>query len=196
MAEIKQTSKADQITMLFVVIGASVIAACAIAMTFLYYYNPTGSYIAGKMLVEPDRLEKMGYSEAVVRGGDNTPFVLAEIRFGHFDSALKGWVNTPVDMDKYARFFSLIAADTSLSEINDTIRAGFLQGHPSKLILSAKRAGSVQDTKTEFLQVDFSNEGNYYRINLRAQTTKKANEDLWVYFYHPGIGKEVLNLFK
>lgn len=118
-------------------------------------------------------------------------FVLDDIEFSYYDSQIKEWKHYPIDVEKYAKFYWMVASDKSL-EMPDEIKNEFTPANLATLNLNIHDELKISlQTRKVFSRIEFIKEGNYYRINLREQNSI----DAWAYFYHPGIYREVIELF-
>lgn len=190
MVEIHDSSKAQQIKAFLLVFGSGIFAAFLLCLGLLYYYNPSGSYLAKNTLLDPAAMETWHFNQTVERGKDNSPFILNGIEFSYYDSQAKRWKNIPVDQTKYGRFYQLTSNDKSIDDLPDDIKSSFGQGHPSSLTLKTKRESS-SNVADPFIKVDFSENGDFYRIQLRQHGQGQG----WAYFHHQGIFKQATHLF-
>lgn len=195
MAEIDRASKFKEVKALLLVIGLGVVAAGFLSIGFLYFYNPIGSYRAGNMLLDPAVITGMQYSEAAKRGGDNTPFIFAGIEYSYFNATQKRWDHASIPMDRYDRLYKLIANDRSMPDVTESAREAFRKGNLSGLVIRTRRDNGGKTPPEDFLKVDFSSDGNYYKIELRAVKGEKGTEDGYAYFYHEGIGTSAYAIF-
>lgn len=192
MAEIQDSSKVQQIRTLLFVFGSGIVVAFALAFFMLHYYNPSGSYEAKNALVDPAALADMRFSEPLVRGGDNTPYVFQEFEFTYYDYAAKQWKRLPIQLKDYAEFYALVAKDQSLASVPDDVKSSFNLDHPASLALKIRRENASQGGSRDFIKVDFVERGNHFRIQLREQGDDGEG---WAYFYHPDVYKQILQLF-
>jgi hypothetical protein len=81
----------------------------------------------------------------------------------------------------------------SLQEPSEKIIGLFSQRHPASLQLNVALSGGDASGQTDqpFSEITFAEDGDYYRISLR-HTSKDLT---WAYFLHPGIYRDVINLF-
>ncbi len=179
-------SASGHIRTLIIVMGGAILLALSLSIGMLYYYNPPGSYLAGNMLLDPNLLPSLRFSEAIKRGGDQTPFVFSGIEYTYYDQDLKKWNVISVDLNRYQILYHLIAMERSYVEISDQIKNSFLAPPPSTLSIKVRRANTI-DTTSELLKIDFATDGDVYRISLRNDTAKNENFEPFVYFYHRNI---------
>lgn len=191
MAEIRQESKNKEIRNLLFVIFSGILGAFAVALGMLYYYNPNGSYLAGNVLLSPESTQVLRFNDVNPKTGATSKFVFDQVEFSYFDAKLKQRRNLSVDRDNYVKLFQSISSDRSL-EATDEIKNLFNKD-PSKLVLKIRSETNVAANAISkpFIEVDFANEGDYYRIELHEENSL----DSWAYFYHPGIYSKVFNIF-
>lgn len=190
MAEIRQESKNKEIRNLLFVIFSGILGAFAVALGMLYYYNPTGSYLAGNVLLSPESTQVIRFNDVNPKTGATSKFLFDQVEFTYFDAKLKQWKNLNVDQDKYVKLYQAISSDRSL-DATDEIKILFNKD-PSKLILKIRSDTNVAANAITkpFIEVNFANDGDYYRIELHEENSL----DTWAYFYHPGIYKETFNI--
>lgn len=191
MTEIRDSSKASQITMLLAVLGAGILAAFLMAVGLLYNYNPEGSYLANNVLLSPEQASVMRFSEGNAKTDTLLRFSFDKIEFAFYDLTKRQWRQVTLDLEKYAAFYNMVQGEQSLVNVNDEIKALFNRGYPSNLQIKMQmdRGAAAKTGSSTFLQADFVQD--YYRVQLREQAVGQA----WAYFYHPGIHAQVLKLF-
>lgn len=187
MAEQQNFSKSKQIRQLLFVVGMGVLAAFLLAFGMLHYYNPSGVYLARNVLMAPEGITSIHFSEGKVR------FVLNDMKFSYYDEVAKQMKSLHIDMPQYESFYRLVGNDRSLEIIPDDVRNQFNSARLASIDLSVREEmdKSLHSATHLFLRVEFANSGNYYRAQLRMQD---ANE-VWAYFHRKGIYNEVLTLF-
>jgi hypothetical protein len=192
MAEKGNYSKFKQVKVLLCVLGAGLAAGIIMALLMLHYYNPEGSYLAKNVLLDPENAYSLRYVEPGKKS-DNR-YVSEGAYFSYFDPELKEVQSIPIDREKYAKFYNLIANERSIIEPDSRIEGLFNDPHSAALALKIRRVGEDASKGVEsiFSKIDFAYEGDYYRIQLR-QSAPGAG---WAYFYHPHIYREAVALFK
>lgn len=192
MADTYDDSKARQVRALLLVFGSGIAMGIIVAIGMLYYYNPSGSYLAKNVLLTPENASTMRFNDSHSSRG-NDRLVLNDIQFAYYDQAAKQTRRMHVDMDKYAQFYAMVSNETSLAYVDDKVKALFNTPHPSSMVLKVKpeNAQKSTDAAIPFLTIEFANDGNHYRVQLREQ----GSEDAWAYFYYEGLYQKVLKLF-
>lgn len=192
MTQENEYTKAKQIRKLLAIMISAMLAAILLAVGMLYRYNPSGIYLAKNVLLAPESLPSLRYSEGNQRLGTASRFAFSNIEFMYFDVKRGKWEKKAIEAELYSRFYEMIADRQSLGEVSQDIINLFNTGRHSLLTINVQQ-GSVGSDKdsVKFLQASFAPEGDYFRILLRSHGTK----DHWVYFHYPGIYQNVLNLF-
>lgn len=189
MSEPSHSTKRE-IRNLIGVILSGVIGACLLTGILLHFYGPTGRYYVSNVLLSPDLVQNLSYQEVDPKTGQATHYVFRGIEFAYYDPAQKKWISFPVLSDIYEKFYQKISNDLSLEEISNQILDTFYKSQPAKLTIKIKTdSAAVQRT---FQDLELADQGDYYRVQLRQQTESAGG---WVYFYHPGIYQEAMNLF-
>jgi len=186
-------TRKSQIRNLIVIIGSGVIAALFLVFGTLYFYNPPGNYYTKNVLLHPDSVKSMRFSEGSSRKSGDQRFVIDDIEFSYFDQATNKVKVVKITMDQYAKFYALVDGEESIGIIPNETENTFNQTPVATLILKVRNESDShsQGQSKNFLVVAFLPQGDYYRIQLRTQTTQES----WAYFLHPGIYQQVLTLF-
>ncbi len=172
---------------------SSLVCAAAVTLFLVYQYGPTGQYSVEHALLEPDMIPVLAFNDTNNKTGGQTRFVFDKISFNYFDTAKQTTRNIPVSSTLYARFYNQIKKLRSIRQPSDETVSFFQNANPAKLILrirTASQSSWVAETKI-FQEVQFANNGDYFRIKLREEKP----EGEWAYFYQPGILKETTKIF-
>src|SRR5947207_328834 len=87
MTEIQESTKKKQILTLLSILGLGIGTAFIFVVIMLSYYNPTGSYLAKNVLISPENLSKMRFSETNnIKASEKSRFMLDRLEFTYFDS--------------------------------------------------------------------------------------------------------------
>jgi hypothetical protein len=172
------------------VLGAAVICAALLASLFLYYYGPSGRYLAGNTLLDPSIMDQINYQDQHPRTGKKVHFAFDRIEFSYFDLQNRQMRIFPIPIDSYQKFYKQVASEKSLLEVTQKIQSLFFQSHPALLTVSMRsKEGSESGTPKVFQVVQFISE-DYFRVQLHEK-----NEGEWAYFYRPGLYQEIMRLF-
>lgn len=188
----KSPSAAVQIRNLLFVIGSGTLCACALAWLMIVYYGPSGSYLVRNALLSPDLIQNLTYNETLSKNGASSTYVFDKIEFSYFDETEKKWIKLIVPIELYRSFYQRIESEKSLLDMPDDVVNETFKNTPASLSLIVHAQNNSVMTQT-FQEVQFPKNGDYYRITLREQTSKPSGS--WIYYYHPGIYKEALQLF-
>lgn len=185
---------------LLAVLGAAVLCAALLAFFFLYYYGPSGRYLAGNTLLDPSIMAQINYQDHHPQTGKKVRFVFDRIEFSYFDPE-KGQMHIfPISLETYQSFYKQVSSDRSLLEVNQNIQNLFLQSHPALLTMSMQSQEGLENRTARdhlntkagshvFQVVQFIPE-DYFRVQLHGK-----NEGEWAYFYQSGLYQEILHLF-
>lgn len=178
-----------QICNLLSVIGGGVVCALLISSFLLYYYGPTGSYLAQNTILSPAVSEILRYQDIESNGKGTKHFVFDSIQFSYYDTKSNQWHKETMNEKKYRSFYELIKNDKSLQDIPETVKHLFNHAAMASLNIYVRPDNGLQEVKV-FQTINFSIDGNYYRVQLREANSK----DQWAYFYHPGIYQQTLEI--
>lgn len=190
MAEKNHSLKSKEIKILLSVLVAGLVAGVLMVFFMLYHYNPTGSYLAKNVFLDPENAYSLRYTEPGTKDKQDNRYAFEGVYYTHFDRELKKRETIPVAKAKYAQLYNLIANDQSIKEPTSYIEGLFNPSHSAALLLKVHPVGEDASKGAEsiFSRIDFAFGGDYYRIRLRQSVP--GNE--WAYFYHPNIYREVL----
>lgn len=181
------SSKSEQIRRLLLVFGSGIALAIVLSLGMLYYYNPSGVYLAKNVLVSPESALSMRFSEGSEHRGASNRSVLSDIVFSFYDLSKHQINQRSIDLEQYRAFYQLVENDRSIEMPSDEIRGLFNQGSVASIVMSVRgeneKSYSTPFSSRVFQTVDLLEKGDYYRVQLRVQNTF----DNWAYFYHPGI---------
>lgn len=173
-------NKRAAIRSLLLVFLAGVSAAVILALGMLYFYNPSGAYLAKNLIVAPENLHFLNFKYKDPATGISSDMFLEKIEFAYYDAHDRKWKSASLDLGKYAELYALIQGDESLSEGDVPRAALFEQQPPYALALLIKNRASSGPSVQHFLDVQFAPQSDYYRILLRT-----TGKEQWIYFYHP-----------
>jgi hypothetical protein len=187
--EMMERQKQRDIRNILTVLSTAVICAGILASLFLYYYGPSGSYIAGHTLLDPAIIEQINFQDQHPQTGKKVHFAFDHIEFSYFDSQ-KGEIRLPsIPLETYQQFYSKVAFEKSLDQVTLAIQDLFLQSCPSLLTIKMRTMEGERMTTKVFQVVQFVQE-DYFRVQLH-----QANAGEWAYFHRPGLYHEMIRLF-
>lgn len=187
----KDASKNRDIKNLLVVLGSAVVCAFLLAFVFIYYYGPSGHYLAGHTILDPAIIKQINYQENDPLTGKKVHFLFDKMEFSYFD-AQKGLEKKQiVSPSNYQKFYQLIASDVSVSEDSLKLEELFRKSRSTVLTISMRTMnGSGTGSAKIFQMVQFVQEDHF-----RVQLHERQEQGEWVYFTHPHIYQETMNLF-
>lgn len=171
MAMLPKTAKTEIRNLLSVILG-SVLGAFLLAAALLHYYNPSGRYTAGNLLLAPAVLDKLNDKKTA-------PFLFDGIELMSYDAGKKQWKKSQVSKESYGAFYQSVSQDLSLESKPDLNQFNT----PLKLQIKVKE----EDQAKVFQELEVPEEGSLYRILVDGD---------WVYFQHERIGQEAHHLLK
>lgn len=171
------------------VLGAAVVCAVLLASVFLYYYGPSGRYLAGNTLLDPSIVDQISDQNQQARRGKQVSFTFDRIEFSYFEPQKRQMTTSPVSLETYGKFYKQVAASKSLEEVTKNIQDLFLQSQPALLIIRMHTKEGKENTSKVFQVVQFIPD-DYFRVQLRGK-----NEGEWAYFYQAGLYQNVIRLF-
>ncbi len=181
-----------QIKNMLAVLAAAILCALLFALLFLYYYGPTGRYIAGQTLLDPSIIEQINYQENHSKKGQKAHFMFDRTEFFYFDPQQGEMLQKIIPLETYQTFYTWIASEKSIEKVTEEIKKIFLTPHLALLTTRMHRIEAVNSSpSTQVFQVVQFVQGDYFRVQLHE--AQEQNE--WAYFYHPNLYQEVIRLF-
>ena len=184
--------KGKEIRTLLIVLTSGVLTALLIMLAMLKLYNPEGTYSAGNLLLTPSNAYSLAFTEPGAKGKNDLNYKFKGISFTYYDVEKKEWSTKTLTKEQYDTIYSLVKGDVSLPPPTDAVERLFSQNRPATLEIKVTRMTNESSSPAEmnFTELSFSDQGDYYKISLR----QNGGNFNWVYFYHPGIYKDVINI--
>ena len=158
------------------------------------FLSPQPQYLVKDVLVSPKVLQGIEPDEA----GASKGMVMAfdSIEFNYFDSQTIGRVSLPLSVQEYNQFFSLFSTVPSVENVSNEILGLFERHDITSLSLNVNSFGGafISDSKELLQEVQFSNKGDYFRVELQSHDGAYF-EKQWAYFFFPNINWRVKQCF-
>ena len=188
---VRETQRNRDIQNILTVLGAAIVCAGLLALLFIYYYGPSGRYLAGHTILDPAIIEQINYQDTHPRTGQKVHFIFDHMEFSYFDPQ-KGQVRQEaIPAENYQKFYTLIASEKSLDEVTDKIKDFFIKTRPTVLTTSMRTMESSEALTTKIFQVVQFVQEDYFRVQLH----EKQEQGEWAYFYRSGLYQDVMHLF-
>jgi hypothetical protein len=184
-----ESKRRKEIRNLLLVIGSGVGCALALALMMLYFYNPTGRYLAKNLLLSPQIMSQIAYPETNAQTGEIARYIFDGFEFAYYEPVKKEWLSASVGREAYTEFYNAVSEDLSILPISEEMQELFKQGTISSLRVHMREERAKG--RIRFQEVDFAAGGDFYRVHLRQQ----ASEEAWAYFFHPGIERYARAVF-
>ena len=183
--------KNREIRNILAVLGTAIICAALLASAFLYYYGPSGRYLAGHTLLDAATMEQVNEQDQQVKTRNKLRLTFDRIEFSYFDPQNKQMRHSFISRETYQKFYLMVADEKSLKEMSKNVQALFLQPHLTLLTIHLRTRGGTENVATKIFQVVQFIPEDYFRVQLHEQ-----NEGEWAYFYRPGLYQEIMRLFR
>jgi hypothetical protein len=189
--EITKPSVRRQITNLVSLLIIGILSGALLTGYFLYYYNPSGRYRAGHVLLEPSLVRGLSFTENVGERGQGVHYVFDSIMFSRYDPELRRDIQHPLTLEQYATLYGWLADDISLDTVDEIAMASFdIAGAISvTLKVHPEHARDSLPSTSIFQAVTLAAKDDYYRIQLHT-----ASNTSYAYFRHPGMWQQALTL--
>jgi hypothetical protein len=160
----------------FILLIASAVLIGTVGMfAIAYKFGPSGTYQVQNVLLAPETIPNLASSPS---GSGEPAFRFDSIEYLSYNDATRTWESTPVDISTYKSFFSAIRYEESLKQVPDKVAALFHTGKNPRLLIKVQLAESATpDIPQVFQEVQFSNDGKYFRVQLYGKATTE-----WAYF--------------
>lgn len=181
-----------QIYTLLSILSAGIISALLLVGFLVYNFGPKGNYLVTHAILEPKLVKNLNYSDTNNKTGGMSRFVYDSIVFDYYDAKGKPH-QIEVTQDKYNQLYQLIHVDSSILQVPESIIAEFNNSLINALSIRVRTESPAawQDEKKLFQEMQFSPKSNHYRVKLRTDPTTQQ----WIYFNHPDITQQTLQLF-
>lgn len=153
----------------------------------LYKYNPTGHYFAGNILLAPKVVKELRIPERKSTKESMSYTVYDSIEISYFDKKTNKQIKIDLPLSEYEKFYDNISGDENISDVTEDIETLFQSSSKSDLSIYIHPEGAPSDRRL-FERVEFTDGGDYYRIQLR-------DEKRWIYFKHPYIYEDIKRYF-
>lgn len=187
---IEKRSKRD-IQNFLAVLGTAVLCAALLAFIFIYYYGPSGRYIAGHTILDPAIIQQINTQERDPKNGQKVHFVFDHFEFSYFDTQTGQLRRLPVSMQNYQKFYKLISSELSVDEKKGKLEQLFVRSHPTLLTTTMRTLNGSASSNTKIFQVVEFVEDDYFRVQLHD----KQEQGEWAYFYRVNSYREAMHLF-
>ena len=182
--------KLSHVKSLLFVFSSSILSSFLLMGIMLYYYSPSGNYLSQNVLLDPKNIFELSFSDR--EGLLKERYKVDRIEWIYFDKALKEKKTLLLSETEYAAIYALLKNDESLKNPDRSVVDQFDKMNLSFLNLIIKNQLNSNTPTSLFLKVEFSDEGDYYRVNIRQQGLER---DSWVYFFHREIYKTLMKSF-
>ncbi|MCH9625864.1 MAG: hypothetical protein S4CHLAM123_10480 [Chlamydiales bacterium] len=187
----------NEVRNLILMLSSAIFIAFVVVVGFIYYLGSSGTYILSNILVSPETLERVSFSDYDSQTGKQARFVFNKIEFVRADMQGKDWGRFAVSPQSYAAFYKQVSSLRSLPKVTDEMVNQFDLIIPSTLTILAQardNEGPSQGTMI-FQQVEFIDGGDLFRLRLHSRGDLDRGKEEWIYFRSRGIYKKVIELF-
>lgn len=190
----EQNSAREQVKSFLLVIFTAVASATAFVFFLVYYYGPEGSYVPKNILLSPEVMESLSYTDVDRGSGLSSRYIFDKIDFLYFDKYEGKWTQGEVDRLDYASFYGMIANTKSIvgdeAELSGAF-AGYGQASLLLHVIPKNTLASGKEGRKVFQEVHFASDSDLFRIELHSEKMGGG----WVYFRYPNIYSEVTRRF-
>lgn len=176
----KLTSK-RQVGWVIAILGMAVVSACFLTGLMLYFYSPSGRYLAGHVLLAPSVMNQVHLKDKHPYTGQAVNFIFDQIDFSYFDRKTGQFIRYPLSLDTYEMFYQLVASDKSLEKVGPDIQDLF-QSYPALLTTKLRTDATHAAIASKAFQVVQLIPQDFFRVQLHGGQAEE-----WAYFYHAGI---------
>lgn len=187
----KEDYKNREIKNILLVLGTAIFCAGLLALVFIYYYGPSGHYLAGHTILDPTIMEQIKIEDKHPQTGRKLHLIFDHIAFSYFDPQKDQMRQQIIPLETYRTFYRLIVSEKSLEDVSANVKNLFLNARPAELTIHMRAfEDSDMVTNQVFQSVQFV-QANYFRVQLHDNPEQKE----WIYFYRPQIYQEAMKLF-
>lgn len=179
--------KKTEVRNLLTVVLGGVVTGFLIMGLLLYYYGPAGNYLVKHVLLTPEVLEQLSFSETRSDGVSES-FVFDRVELSYWNSDLGVMENYEVDRNAYREFFLSVAEERSV-DVYPEVERIFHGQHVATLRLKVRPLPGGDSRIFQMVQI--SPEQDYFRIQLRMQ-----QDNVWAYFKQSGVSSNSIKYLK
>lgn len=174
-------SNRQQVRNLLLVLASAVISGCLIVGAMIHYWGPAGDYVLHDLLLAPDVLPQLSYSESGSNTRGASRLVFDRIEYRHFHDAQRQWRVVDVPLHVYQKFYDQIKFDRSILGPHDDLATHFDSTQNPRLTIWVKSTGDAPMERRVIQELSFSKE-RLYRVAMMGQPGGR-----WIYFEHPNL---------
>lgn len=185
-------NKTKEIRNLVFVLSASVIAGFLFFLGLLYFYGPSGQYLINNVVLSPESLHQLSYTEGVKKSTkQQLRFAFDRIELMRWDLSSKTWKQEKISKELYQELYAILLSGSKNVEASPQINDLFYKKLPLSISIYVKPESfsDVMESKI-FQTMQFAEIGDYFRVELIGANAGQE----WAYFYRSGIYKEVSEL--
>lgn len=177
MVEIRNTNPKSEVRNLLFVLCSAVLAAALFGSVLIYYYGGISGYRLTNVLLAPDTLDRMSYSESHIR------YKFDRIEFTEFDG--RQWRQELVSPVQYRDIYSLLSSGTSIEPSSSVLQL-FQASDPYTLKIWVKPESTrIFEGSKIFQEVTFVQD--HFRVELHEE----GSGPKWAYFYSKSIQPKI-----
>lgn len=183
--------KNQQIKQFLTVIALGILFGLGGVYYLVKQHNPSNQMVVKQVLLTPDTLQNLWYSDYNPKTGKMSRFVLSGIFLDHFDETKGERVKEEVSLRIYSDFFDLIQNDKSLEDPTEAY-ALFSNQPQAILSIQVKSESQIDSSavKDNFQVVEIAQNGSFYRVKIHEDSPKGQ----WAYFQQKHLYKKLLKL--
>jgi hypothetical protein len=188
-----QPAQRREIRHLLTVISSGVLGAFLLSGFLLYYYSPTGRYLAKNVLLSPVITSQIYFTDTNPITGTIAKYVFEGAEYSFYDDTTKQLRTVKLPAEKYQQFYDLVGDERSLATVSPEVESLFNKTHTATLALKvhADTNNALIASSKTLMTVVFAADSDYYRVQLREHGPTGG----WAYYYHPQIYRKAMQLF-
>jgi hypothetical protein len=176
---------------LILMLSSAVFVAFVAVVGLVYYFGSSGTYLLRDILISPDAIQRISFTDYNPETGERAPFIFNKIEFIRAESRGREWGRYAVSKQSYEEFYNIVSYERSIPRISDAMVEQFEIIVPSTLTIfvQARDNKGTQETGFIFQKVEFLDNEDVFRVQMRD------SQGTWVYFSYPGIYNKIVELF-
>ncbi|MCC5832149.1 MAG: hypothetical protein JJU12_03805 [Chlamydiales bacterium] len=176
---------------LILMLSSAVFVAFIAVVALVYYFGSSGTYLLRDLLISPEALKRISFTDYDPETGERSPFVFNNIEFVRAERSGRDWGRYAVSKESYEEFYKLVSQKRSIPQISDEMISQFEIVAPSTLTIfvQARDNKGTREKGFVFQQVEFLDDADLFRVLMRD------SPGTWVYFTYPRAYNQVIELF-
>src|SRR5690606_41160640 len=106
---------------LILMLSSAVFVAFVAVVGLVYYFGSSGTYLLRDILISPDAIQRISFTDYNPETGERAPFIFNKIEFIRAESRGREWGRYAVSKQSYEEFYNIVSYERSIPRISDAM---------------------------------------------------------------------------